>query len=287
MTLNIAIKGGLGNQLFQYAFATYLQRKFNCVVNLDVEPLSEQLENLTPRPYLLNKLFLIKDLTDAYTHDLFFTQNDPFFRKIFKKLIRSIKNYVYVGEHLQALPVLKSDTTYYLDGYWQNREYAMAVLPELDQIANQFTSSSKLAPQLSGSGSAAIHIRRGDYVSNAFINSYHGVCDIHYFHRAVAYLEKEKQITNYFVFSDDISWAKENIKLSKPVQFVEGDVSEPFTDLFLMRLCPNMILSNSSFSCWAAYLNTHKDRTVIAPENWTRKDKTKDLPLFDVSWKVM
>lgn len=287
MTLNIAIKGGLGNQLFQYAFGTYLQRTYKCTVCYDVIPLQEKGENLTPRPYLLDKLFPITNYTEPAVHRLFYSQNDPFVIKMIKRMIRSLKSYAYVGEHIHALPVLNSKNIYYLDGYWQSRAYATEILTELNHISKKFKVPAQLSSLIDNVGSVAVHVRRGDYVSNPFINSYHGLCDLSYFNKAIAYLEKEKQTSAYFIFSDDIAWAKENIKVPKPVHFIEGNTAEPFEDLFLMKLCHNMILSNSSFSCWAAYLNSHSDRTVIVPENWTSKHKTKELPLFDKSWTVL
>jgi hypothetical protein len=70
----------------------------------------------------------------------------------------------------------------------------------------------------------------------------------------------------YIIFSDDISWCKENLSFLNNKIFIEGNTD--FQDLYLMSKCKNNIIANSSFSWWGAWLNTNKDKIVIAPKKW-------------------
>lgn len=283
MKVNIAIKGGLGNQLFQYAIGSFLQNKYGCAIYFDTLPLNEKGDNLTARNLLIDQLFPEMQFTNTNTHQLFYSQNDHFLLKSYKKIYRLINNHKYITETNNIS--LQSGYTYYLDGYWQNLSYARAICKETNSALSLKAKEDPFAKLILDSGeTAAIHIRRGDYVSNKFINSYHGNCDLSYYLNAAEQLEKLKKIDAYFIFTDDIDWAKNNLKLNKPAHIFNGDIHDPIIDLYLMKLCCNLIMSNSSLSCWAFYLNEHKNKCVFAPINWTVKNKTENLPIFDKEW---
>ena len=116
--------------------------------------------------------------------------------------------------------------------------------------------------------SVGIHIRRGDYLKNW---KYRGLCGIDYYQKAIAYILEHIKSPKFFLFSDDINWVKENISpLLKGynVTFVNWNHSiNSYKDMQLMAMCKNLIIANSSFSWWAAYLNQNNP-IVVAPEKW-------------------
>jgi hypothetical protein len=116
----------------------------------------------------------------------------------------------------------------------------------------------------------AIHVRRGDYLN---LKKEYAQLDLEYYAKAI----KETKTSKYLVFSDDISWCKENFK-GEQYEFSEG--KSPVEDLALMLACENQIIANSSFSWWGAYLNKNPSKIVVAPKNWfgpALNHDTKDL----------
>lgn len=174
----------------------------------------------------------------------------------------------------------------YLDGYWQSEKYFADFK---DAIRNDFNLRYPLSREAADVHqdikqaplSCAIHVRRGDYVQEAKTNKYHGICSLDYYKKAVEHIKERVGEPVFFVFSDDIQWAKENLNFGK-MRFVDLLDKENLKDqreLTLMSKCQHQIIANSSFSWWGAWLNQNKDKIVIAPDKWfnNRKINTKDL----------
>ena len=106
----------------------------------------------------------------------------------------------------------------------------------------------------------SIHVRRGDYVKN---QDQYKMINADYVKSARMKFKKE---SIFVIFSDDITWCKKNIKMDNSDVFVENQ-NEVF-DLYLMSLMKNNIISNSTFSWWAAYLNKNKNKKVVSPAEW-------------------
>lgn len=104
---------------------------------------------------------------------------------------------------------------------------------------------------LSQKNAVSLHIRRGDYVSNKTSNVIHGTCNIDYYIRATSYIGECCPDVKFYVFSDDISWVKENLILSYPTYYVDhNDATANYEDMRLMSLCAHNIIANSTFSWW-------------------------------------
>ena len=116
--------------------------------------------------------------------------------------------------------------------------------------------------------SVSVHVRRGDYIRFAHVYPLLGIT---YYAKALAYIGEHRKIDNILIFSDDIPWCKENFHGDK-LKFIEG--MEDWEDMYLMSLCSNNIISNSSFSWWGSYLNQSDDNIVIAPKQWMQPDST-------------
>ena len=118
-----------------------------------------------------------------------------------------------------------------------------------------------------------MHIRRGDYVSNSKSNSIHGTCSLEYYREAVKIINEKYKNSIFFVFSDDISWKKENLLIQNAVYIDNKTI--PHEDIYLMSLCKYNITANSSFSWWGAWLNQNKNKVVIAPKKWFLKKENE------------
>ena len=280
----VKILGGLGNQMFQYAF--YLAVKHE-------HPEEEtKIDILCFNGYPLHNGFElervfgikaptanIKDLCKVYY---------PYFHyrlwQVGKYLLPKRKTVFQESLEAKYEPdILYNEKDCYYEGYWQNEKYFRNIKSEILKVFKPRhinTKSKELANKLIYKQSASIHIRRGDYVTHRWFG---GICDISYYKRAISKLDSRKSIDVYCIFSNDISWCKKNIAPlinNKEIIYVDWNKKEEsHLDIYLMSLCNHNIIANSSFSWWGAWLNKHKDKTVICPKKWNNiKDSKFELP---------
>ena len=131
--------------------------------------------------------------------------------------------------------------------------------------------------------SCSIHIRRGDYVTSKASNKVHGVLNMNYYKNAIKLLEKNfSNDIHFFLFSDDIEWVVDNLKIKNSTFIINGLKSDPHEDIYLMSLCDHNIIANSSFSWWGAWLNTNPEKMVVCPQRWFLNKKLQresvDIP---------
>ena len=170
-------------------------------------------------------------------------------------------------------------------GYFQNEKYLDLVRDKLlhdFQLREKLDArNAKLLKEIQNpappqeSQSVFIHVRRTDYLKYPDV---HFVMDDAYYNKAMKHIESHVVNPVYFVFSDDIDWAKKNIKTSHKIKFIDYD-NPGYIDFELMKNCHHAIIANSSFSWMAAYLNQNSDKIVVAPKNWFLKNgvvKQKD-----------
>ena len=173
----------------------------------------------------------------------------------------------------------------YITGYWQSEKYFQdyeALIREQFTFKPQLSGkNSQYVEQIQNSNAISLHIRRGDYVSNLNTNAVHGTCTIAYYQKAMAYVEDQTPTPIYYVFSDDVAWVKVNLNIAGECYFINHNQRlESFNDMRLMSLCKHHIIANSSFSWWGAWLNSKKDKIVIAPRRWFANgaDSTTHVP---------
>ena len=161
-----------------------------------------------------------------------------------------------------------------LRGYYQSEKYFEDYK---DDIKFYFSPKKSIIDKLKKKykkylegNTCCVHIRRGDYVNHPF----HYVCDVDYYNRAIEHVKQITNIDRFLIFSDDINWCKEKFK-SDIFYFVEGN--KDVEDLFVMTLCNNHIISNSSFSWWGSWLCDNDKKIIIAPNRWfSEKSSTSD-----------
>jgi hypothetical protein len=280
----VKIIGGLGNQMFQYAYAKALQQKgYN--VKIDISAF----ETYTLHGgYGLNKYGI--DLEVANKHEINKFGAVGLISKIRNKL--KIKNSKIIRETnlLFDKNLLNIQDNKYVDGYFQTEKYFFNIR---DKILKQFTLndeiseySKKIKGQIDNVKiSVSLHIRRGDYLTNVNSNI-HGTCDLEYYKKAISILNDKIGEINYFIFSDDIVWVKENLIINQAVYIDSKEKRIPHEDMYLMSLCDHNIIANSTFSWWGAYLNQNSEKIVIAPKRWfaNQKMETTAKNIVSESW---
>ncbi len=129
--------------------------------------------------------------------------------------------------------------------------------------------------------SVAIHVRRGDYLIAR--DMYGGICTENYYIDSMEYMKQHIRNVHFFVFSDDMEWCRFFLDKKENVTFVDiNDEDTGCFDLILMSKCQNMIMANSSFSWWAAWLNKYEGKIIIAPKRWN--NHTNDTNIFCAEW---
>jgi hypothetical protein len=286
----VKLMGGLGNQMFQYAAGRCLSHLHKTELKLDLAFLNADSQNkYTQRNYGLNVFNIDAGLANEL--DL-----KPFLPLEKGKITRTLQRklpilYFKVVANESGHSFHKEFYSYpkhvYLNGFWQSEKYFE---PVKDFILKEFTLKEKLSPEneelagkIRNSNSVSLHIRRGDYVDNKEARDFHGSCSLEYYKEALNYLKNKSTGTSLFVFSDDVAWAKDNLKVDVPVHFV--DMNNPgYIDMHLMSICKHNIIANSSFSWWAAWLNQNPDKTVIAPKKWFANPNTQTPDIYPDNW---
>ena len=134
--------------------------------------------------------------------------------------------------------------------------------------------------------SVSLHIRRGDYLAKISLQVL-GLMPMEYYTKGIDYISSKKANTVYYIFSDDINWVKENLKIDN-ARFVSGNIAKThIEDLYLMSQCKHHIIANSSFSWWGAWLNDDQDKIVIAPKQWFNKGPQDTQDLIPGTWIKM
>lgn len=275
----VKIMGGIGNQLFQYALGRNLAVKNNTDLKLDLS----SFKNNPTRIFALNA-FNIR-ATEATPKQI------PYYKRdIRKSKLRSrfseyfnLCSPVYDESHFHFDEnVLNCKSPKYLFGYWQSERYFKEIssVIKADLTLKKPTNKkvSAVANLIKKKNSISLHIRRGDYLNNQT----HPILSLDYYSKGLALLEPKLKNPAIFIFSDDINWCKANLNLNQEHYFVDGN--KDWEDLYLISLCENHIIANSSFSWWGAWLSDFKDKIVIAPNNWFTPNDYLTQDLVPKNW---
>jgi hypothetical protein len=255
----VRIVGGLGNQMFQYAYAKALQHK-GYDVKIDISKFKK---------YKLHGGYQL----DKYKIDL---ETSNSFINFLSKI--NLKKNVKEKSLLFDEKMLNLSGNEYVKGYFQTEKYFSGIR---DILLDQFVIKQEISESTVSyskeikkhKNSCSLHIRRGDYISDKKANSVHGTCDIEYYKEAVKLINNKFKDAYFFIFSDDITWVRNNLKV-KNATYINHNVI-PHEDMHLMSSCKHNITANSSFSWWGAWLNQSKNKTVIAPKKWFVSNKNE------------
>lgn len=293
----IKISGGLGNQLFQYAFARALQSKRGLAVTIDISSFNIAGRSITERQFLLSKFNIKLPIATAkdfrkigvpFPTDHTFGENVK--RVIFKikeSLSSKEKKKLVVHHDLVFSEKMfeVSDNTY-VSGVWTNQDYFIDIK---EQIIGDLTLRDPLSLKAQSidslihhPNSVSVHIRRGDYLKYAHKFK---ILSEEYYMTAIKLIEGKASNPSFFIFSDDIEYVKNHYAdiFGANATYVSNQGIADHEELWLMSRCQNNILANSTFSWWSGWLNQNPNKIVIAPKEYRNDNKATD-GLFLKEW---
>jgi hypothetical protein len=278
----VRLMGGLGNQMFQYAAGKALSTKHKTGLVIDTSFLVRDPKgHYVKRPYELSA-FRCQAAVASKIQQLLL-KSAKYTSKFMPKGLPeiAIENKFEYNEQFETIG--KSTI---LIGYWQSERYFKHIrdtlLEELQPAAALSNAAKQYAENIAGAqNSVSLHFRRGDYVSLKSASNVHGTASIEYYANAVKLITEKTGRGNFFVFSDEIEWVKDNFPLSDAT-YVSG--LSGIEDMHLMSKCRNNIIANSSFSWWAAWLNNNSNKTVVAPRQWFADATIDTKDLIPKAW---
>lgn len=237
--------GGLGNYLFQIATSYALALRNNDKVIYD--------EQKAYSPH--NKLSFYKSNI---------LRKIPFGQTIFES------NYSEPFFNYEPITYTKN---LLLSGYFQSERY---FIDERQKILDLFSIDkhsmeyiTQKYKNIDFQKTCSLHVRRGDYLAYPNI---HPTCSLSYYNSSLQIIDSE----NLIVFSDDIIWCMENIKIEDKNVYYATE-NPDYIDLWLTSLCKNNIIANSSFSWWGAWLNVNENKKIISPKIWFGSGVTHNI----------
>jgi hypothetical protein len=287
----VKLKGGLGNQLFQYAVGRRIAYERNTVLKLD----RFSYERKPLRSYRLGHFNIVEHLASPWEVARCGQLHvNRLLKRAYQLATRLAGPYTYsvIDEHdpdslERALADRPGDI--YLTGYWQSESFFKPiediVRQELTVKTPPTPANAVLAQEMARTESISLHVRRGDYVTDPKTFRRHGVCSLEYYAAAINRLSQTVREPHFYVFSDDMEWVRENLKLAHPVTYVAHNGAEQdYEDLRLMAHCRHHIIANSTFSWWGAWLCAHPGKTVIAPHQWFADPARDTSYLIPPAW---
>ncbi len=313
----LRIKAGLGNQLFQYAYAKALAIRSNSSLMIDPSWYKNIDPKDTLRVFLLDKYAIstpISEKSDGYNYHKL---HEIFIKIVLKLRQFFFKENAYTYYPRLAQPIFSPDNQIdIIEGYWNVpkyfEEYSDIIKKEFrlkSPLGEYGSTVEKRLQDLSSSGKTLVllHVRRGDYISNIHANAYHGVKDLSYYEDALKRLSKESAIgasTHFVLSSDDTEFLQAEIIPLIKKTYTEENVTvegEQFTilsneasllnyeELHLMSLCHHFIIANSTYSWWAAWLSGTAEKLgqkkiVIGPKQWVNNPNEKTPDVLPPDW---
>ena len=268
--------GGMGNQMFQYALGRSLSIKYNTDLKIDLS-------------FLKRKDFGSGFIYRDYDLDIFNVHEDFEVNPIGNTLGVSEPYFHFSQELIDAIDKSSVGNNFILNGYWQSPKY----FNDIESIIRkdfEFKSKVKdsddveikdMYDKIHGCNSVMINVRRTDYLNSNF----HGIMGNDYIMNGVELIKSKITDTHFFIFSDDIEWCKDNIKLDNST-FVDhrykGDKFSYY--LQLMTTCKHFIIPNSTFAWWAVWLNNDEGKIVISPEKWFTDPNINTRDIIPSDW---
>jgi len=279
------IIGGLGNQMFQYAAGRALTIAKEVSLLLDVSDLDQyplhhgfELSRVFPITAEVATREDLRQLLGWRAHSLAFRIlcRKPLSR--FRRRSLVIEPHFNYWDSIRDVP-----EDCYIRGYWQSEKYfeniAGIIRRDFDFSSPMGSANQESAKRINSCNSVSLHVRRGDFARESKTLSIHGLCSIDYYHRAIACITENIKDPEFFVFSDDMRWARTHLRIAHPIHYMQGNLGvDSFKDMRLMALCRHHVIANSSFSWWGAWLNPNQKKIVVAPKQWfATEQNTNDL----------
>ena len=282
----VRLLGGLGNQLFQYAMGRALAD-------------ARQVELVLDPRFILRKGCISGLAIDEFAiRARYLTDTEAaHFKEPIWKLSRALRRqinpwlgYYHETVHSFDTAALAQSLEVMLSGFWQSERYFSNYGHQLRTdlvLKRQMPSAAvKLATQMASSPSVAMHVRRGDYLTDPKALVKHGVTSAHYYQTALQLMITKLGNFDLYVFSDDPDWVRANIQHPKII-FVSDFGFSAEQDLWLISACQHQIIANSSFSWWGAYLNDYDSKIIVAPQPWFDAKHMAQQDIIPADWNTL
>lgn len=299
----LKVLGGLGNQMFEIAFARMISLELNEKIYLDLSAYKQY----KIRSFSISNLNISRSIKYIEESEL------PLLYKIYLKITQKIYH-VYQkvvkiitrNDRIGNIPydLLAKRGLYYnfdvyhyktlnnkckikcLYGYFQSEKYfekyKNQISEELKVKIPPTDKEKKLLEEIKNCNAVGVSMRLGDdYIKSSLLN----VCKENFYYKGMDYIDNKNKDVVFYIFSDDVDRAKQ-FKFKYPVRYVEG--FKDYESLRLLYSCRHFVISNSSFSWWGAYLSNNTDKIVVAPNKWYNNSKEQpdiyleDMILIDV-----
>lgn len=303
----IHLMGGLGNQLFQYAFGRRLALANSAELVLDASGYGSP---ITPDPLLGVREF---GLDHFHMQGSVFTGREngavggiPW-RRWSSKARRAMRRVLDLGKpyylrteiveppqqrfkYDSRLRSLKVDRKLFFRGYWQSERYFLdaeaTIRRELMVRGVPQGQNAKLASEIRGARAVAIHVRHGD--NAGAVAAELGVLPRQYYEGALDVIRKNVRDSHFYVFSDDPQWSRQMLGHADQFTFVDhNDARACHEDMRLMMMCSHHILGNSTFGWWGAWLARHPGQIVVAPRRYYQNTDWPNPDLYPRDWKLL
>lgn len=271
--------GGLGNQLFQFATGLAVARNAGTELRVCTDMF---------KGYKLHQGFELTRVFDLDVKEASANEMKDCLGLFRSKFARRLVGNFSRGRCCSGRMVVQPSVTYwsgvldigpnaYLHGYWQSERFFDNVATELREALcfrlDPDRSNAEFAARILSCNSVGVHVRRGDYLTNAKNRDIYAVCSPKYYLDALDRVLQLQPNSHFFVFSDDPNWARQ-LLAERGVNYEVVDHNrgaDSYNDLRLMSLCKHIIIANSTFSWWAAWLQERTDKIIIAPKHWLRR----------------
>lgn len=303
MDIHVYLTGRIGNQLFQYAFAKELQKKYGGRIFCNVYDLEHESEKVKHVPgkfhyemetYILNENVTIEDKRLPWYADInsiyvkFLKKICP---RLYFKAMSKLGFLIWQRDEYIQIPELKTDSIT-LCGWWQDFRFISNVQDELSKeikpLTEPKTENNYMYEAANQSESVCISLRGGNYLTPK-VKKHLFVCDRDYFYKAIDIMNQKLKSPTYLIFTDDLEWVRNYVKLEDrypECKFVyESGYDSVDEKMRMMTMCKHFIISNSSFSWWAQYLSENPNKIVLAPSAWFTNGKKNGL--YMDSWNLI
>ena len=279
---------GLGNQLFQYATGRAVAERLGASLLLD----ATHFAYITLRDLDIRKLRIrARWLPDGVAKLLTKGCGANFF-KTWMKTLAGMGIHHFADASTGYDPrILDAGRFCRLDGFWQSEQYFAhlrpALIDELEPREGLPGPVAAFAERIASEESIALHVRRGDLVTDRRYAETVGALTADYYHRALESLKSRLPNARVYLFSDDLEWCDKHIPHVFPTEIVSGRVTRSAVeDLTVMKRCRHFVIANSTFSWWAAWLGNDPAKQVIAPARFFRVPRTWERDLLPTTWET-
>ena len=283
----VKLKGGLGNQMFQYAFAKLIESRTNDEVKLDFSAYNRLGDDVIRVPRIGKFNLSLQSATKQEIESI------CKFKHYGNSLSLRYKIGIYAEKTLNRKYFFESDRSFidpailidnlYFDGYWQSYKYTDEVgdIIRKEFVPNYELSSktAKFIDKVHKENSVFVGVRKGDYASSKKAIQHYGNFEQEYYLGAMEIISSRVDNPVFYIFSNDVAWCKQNLNWGEynvVYREIEDQVDD-FEELMIMSSCKHAIIVNSTYNWWGANLIKNPNKIVVAPKRWFFDNASIDI----------